>query len=56
MHDRGRLALLVMLMLAMGGTSLTDIEYLRIHKVLFAGTWHLCLRFIVSCVRSHSKH
>ena len=34
-HDRGRLALLVMLMLAMGGTALTDIEYLRIHKVLF---------------------
>ena len=34
-HDRGRLALLVMLMLAMGSTALTDIEYLRIHKVLF---------------------
>ena len=35
MHDRGRLALLVMLMPAMGGTALSDIEYSRIHKVLF---------------------
>ena len=37
-HDRGRLLVLVMLMLAMGGTALTDIEQLRTHKSVIRET------------------
>ena len=50
-HDRGQLLVLIMLMLAMGGTALTDIEQLRAHRSVIRKTGHRFPRFIVSCVR-----